>query len=294
MKTECNSRIAFPKPRVLIGFALYAAGLVLAFGPFSGAVAGDNAAAELSQSVPAHAPGRWKVTGDLGTARYLHKATLLPNGQVLAVGGLGSNNPFEVFASAELYDPMIGMWTETGNMSTKRWLHTATLLLNGQVLVAGGDTSPGYLASVELYDPATGMWTETGSMSTPRERHTATLLPNGQVLVAGGVSPTLSSAELYDPATGVWMSTGSMTMARSRHTATLLPNGKVLVAAGSSDVTGGNLTSAELYDPATGVWTATGSLATARSSHTATLLPNGQVLVAAGDSAQGVLRSAEL
>src|SRR5262249_34591457 len=141
MKTAYTSRLAFVNPRLLIGFALHAAGVVLALAPMNSVVAGDHAAAELSQLVPDYAPGRWKVTGDLGTARYLHKATLLPNGQVLAVGGLGSNNPFEVFASAELYDPVTGMWTETGSMNTKRWLHTATLLLNGQVLVAGGDTS---------------------------------------------------------------------------------------------------------------------------------------------------------
>ncbi len=87
MKTECTSRLAFLNPRVLIGFALYAAGLVLALAPMSSAAAGDNADAELSQSVPAQAPGRWKVTGDLGTARYGHTATLLANGQVLVAGG---------------------------------------------------------------------------------------------------------------------------------------------------------------------------------------------------------------
>src|SRR5262245_26427915 len=103
MKTESTSQLAFLN-RILIGFALYAAILVTAFDPVSSGAAGDNAAAELNQWVAAQAPGRWKVTGDLGTARYLHKATLLPNGRVLAVGGLGSNNPFEVFASAELYD----------------------------------------------------------------------------------------------------------------------------------------------------------------------------------------------
>src|SRR6266446_5765616 len=81
-----------------------------------------------------------------------------------------------------------GTWEATGRMATVRIAHTATLLPNGQVLVAGGNGSIGTLASAELYDPASGLWRETGSMATARYSHTATLLPNGQVLVAGGAS----------------------------------------------------------------------------------------------------------
>ena len=179
MKTEYTSQLTFLNPRVLIGFALYAAGLVLALASMSNAAAEDTADAELNQSVPAHAPGRWKATGDLTTARAEHTATLLPDGKVLVAGG-------DDLGSAELYDPATGMWTATGSMATARVFHTATLLSDGRVLVAGGYGENGYLASAELYDPATGVWTATGSMATTRQWHTATLLPNGQVLVAGG------------------------------------------------------------------------------------------------------------
>ena len=148
MKTKSNSRFAFFIPRVLIGFALYAAGLVLAFASMSSVAAEDNTAAELSQSVPAQASGTWEVTGDLVTARYGHTATLLPNGQVLVAGGLGLTGDL---ASAELYDPATGMWTATGSLATARRSHTATLLPNGQVLVAGGFTAQIFSPSSRNY-----------------------------------------------------------------------------------------------------------------------------------------------
>ncbi len=172
----------------------------------------------------------------------------------------------------------------TDPMKTVRSGHTATLLTNGQVLVAGG--SPGYpnaYSSTELYNPTTGTWTEINAMNIARTTHTATLLTNGQVMVVGGrgnVNIVLSSAELYNPVTGTWTNTGAMTTARSDYTATLLNNGKVLIAGGYS---GSYLSSAELYDPASGAWTPTpGAMHTGRSAHTATLLPNGKVLVTGG------------
>ena len=190
-----------------------------------------------------------------------------------------------------------GTWTETGSLNAARGVHTATLLPNGKVLVAGGfDTIDVVLASAELYDPATGIWMTTGSLATARFDHTATLLPNGKVLVAGGVDSNLdilASAELYDPASGTWTATGSLAAARYWHTATLLPNGKVLVAGGYDSIN--VFASAELYDPASGTWTATGSLANGRWLHTATLLPNGKVLVAGGfDTSLNTLANAEL
>jgi hypothetical protein len=187
---------------------------------------------------------------------------------------------------------------ETGNLNHARAYHTATLLPNGKVLVAGGNG-----LTAELYDPASRTWTETGSMSTPRGEHTATLLKNGTVLVVGGIVgfSSQASAELYDPATGTWTTTGSLNHARRDHTATLLPDGKVLVAGGFHDlvgtITGGSaIPSAELYDPATGMWTLTADLAHARTNHAATLLPNGKVLVVGGNDPYrtGVLNSAEL
>jgi len=180
-------------------------------------------------------------------------------------------------ASAQAVGPS---WSPTGSLFSARAGHTATLLANGQALVAGGSSNSG-----ELYNPATGTWRLTGNLNSVRFKHTATLLPNGKVLVAGGAirifpGDLINSAELYDPATGTWSSTGNLNSIRYGHTATLLPNGKVLVTGGSTSPNNGvDLDSAELYDPATGRWSLTGNLKTARTTHTATLLPSGQVLV---------------
>jgi hypothetical protein len=233
---------------------------------------------------PKHLVNRYK------TIRPLMLVGLLAIGLIAstAVPALGSSNT----------------WSPTGSMTTARSGHTATLLANGEVLVAGGGNATGFLTSAELYNPATGKWTATGRMTTARASHTATLLPNGEVLVSGGVSNGSSpwapsctpSAELYNPSTGQWTTTGSMTKPRATHTATLLDDGSVLVAgavcSGSGSVYPDN--TAELYDPSTGTWKATGSMNVARVYTAATLLPNGQVLIAGGNPTSSGGTSAEL
>jgi hypothetical protein len=163
-------------------------------------------------------------------------------------------------------------------MTVARTMHTATLLANGRVLIAGGSSSiygNNALASAELFDSGTGSFTATGTLTAARLGHTATLLANGKVLIVGG-----SSAELYDSATGTFTATGNPTVARTEHTATLLKNGEVLIAGGYSGASA--LASADLYDPATGIFAATGNLIVARRQHAATLLQSGTVLLAGG------------
>ncbi|MFH0899038.1 MAG: kelch repeat-containing protein [Pseudomonadota bacterium] len=178
-------------------------------------------------------------------------------------------------------------WRIAPSLTNERGSHTATLLPNGRVLVAGGNNNSSYLTGAELFDPVQNSWRAVDSMNDARWDHTATLLSNGKVLVVGGngIGGFLSSAELYDPAADVWTSAQPMARTRGYHAATLLPNGKVLVAGGCSihnDLVA--LSSAELFDPMTNTWSEVASMTNARYYHTATLLSDGRVLIAGGYS----------
>ena len=188
--------------------------------------------------------------------------------------------------------PPAGNFTAVGNMTTARADHTATLLPNGKVLIAGGE-GDGFqaLASAELYDPSTSTFAPTGSMITPRYAHSATLLADGRVLIAGGTQDvnrgtSVFTAEIYDPSTGAFTATGDLTSIGGEvysppsGVTTLLPDGRVFVAASNN---------AEIYDPHSGTFTPAGPYANLSDAYgtTVTLLPNGKVLVTGCADAYG-------
>ena len=231
--------------------------------------------------------GTWTPTAS--TTMERPTLALLADGRVLAAGGFEGFVPgatdvdVPAVAFAELYDPSTETWTVTGSMNVARMGHTATLLNDGRVLVAGGD------APAELYDPSTGTWTVTGRTVEARGGHTATLLLDGTVLVAGGYGGTVS-AEFYDPGTESWRATGNMPQPHAAHTATLLADGRVLVVGGERmGIPDRGLSldeslrmAADMYDPSTGSWTAAGMMSEQRLYHGTTLLPDGRVLVTGG------------
>jgi hypothetical protein len=216
-----------------------------------------------------------------------HTATLLKTGQVLLVGGYSTH-------AAELYDPASGTFTATGDLTYGRVGNTATLLLDGRVLIASGGSNV-----AELYDPAKGTFTATepapqGGFSGAL----ATRLSDGTVLVA----ETSGLAEIFDPATGTFAPAGELLLGVAGATASLRGDGTVLVAGGFSrkrfygSCANPNTecssqrdphvrvstTLAQSFAPESQGYTATGSLNVARNGHTATVLADGSTVLITG------------
>jgi hypothetical protein len=176
----------------------------------------------------------------------------------------------------------------TGSLINPRVYHTATLLPNGQVLIAGGLNGSNFVEAEE-FDPATGTFHAAGTVT--RALHTASTLPNGDVLLAGGVTTIgdktwipSASAEIFKTGSGVPQPTGSMTTPRIFHTATALQDGRVLIAGGLIPNDRATET-AEVYDLESGTFSPAGNMSVARFGHTATLLQDGRVLIAGWGSA---------
>ena len=249
--------------------------------------------------------GTFSSAGSMSAPRYDHTATLLNDGTVLVTGG-HSWGP--MVATAELYIPpqlagnSTGSWMSLNNMGTPRAEHTATLLSDGRVLIAGGrDNGYNPLASAEIFDPGTRTFANTGSMHFARYNHTGTATA-GTPLIVGGYGPTgyVASAETYspspNPALGLFFTAGSLITPRDSHTATLLADGKILIIGGES-TTGVGITPAELWDPDRFAFVSAGNMLVGRIYHTATLLANGNVLLTGGlnySSGSGVNASSEI
>jgi hypothetical protein len=187
--------------------------------------------------------GAWRRAADLLVARRVHTATRLDDGRVLIAGGLiccrlTPTTISEIAtATAEIYDPDQDAFVATGSLVTARSLHTATRLLDGRVLIAGGITDESTpLAAVEIFDPATGQFATAPSLHTARGAHAAVLLTDGRVLVVGGVTfdgtGAIEATEIFDPVAGVWSPGPLLQPSWQSSSVTLLASGKILVFGG--------------------------------------------------------------
>jgi WD40 repeat protein len=317
-------------------------GLVLVAG---GIGAGSNGSVIDLNSAELYDLGRsiFTKTGAMTTPRELASATALGDGRILIAGGEQQGPPAKVLDNAEIYDPIAGSFSCVGGvsetsqacnstMTSARVLHSAVLLPDGTVLLAGGvDNSPRILETAELFDPKAndGMGAFTATlgttplrMHTARAAHTATGFTggplNGKVLIAGGSFD--QSAELYDPGSGMFSCFGGTTgnppvcnsvmqAVRFLHAATLLNDGMVLLTGGSFLNAREQLlpeSSAEAFVPAgdasMGTFVPAAGMTARRALHTATLLDAklvstrlaGSVLITGGEGIDQTLESAEL
>ncbi len=276
-------------------------------------IGGNGGASPQPVEVYDPATGQFTVNGHMAIQRYGATAIALADGRVLFEGGTGdvqqgSKQYWTVLASAELYDPATGTSTPTGSMTTARTRGSATRLLDGRILIAGGDTTDGDLPwdpgmnSAEIFDPTTGVFTPTAPMNRPRVDPGTALLPDGRVLVVGGVphSAGVPTAEVFDPSTGTWTMTGSMhpigeSYFNEPRTIVRLLDGRTVVvfgAAGSTLQVPFDLdhrllkpavsTVLEVYDPVQNVFTPLGTTATGRIGPSVTVLADGRLLIAGG------------
>lgn len=317
--TAANTEQGIWQAAAATRWSLGAATVGLADGKVLMAGGGDSAGSE-----PVHAETQvydpaadtWTDEPPMNTARARALAALLPGGKVLVAGG-ETNSAGDVnkdtldTTSAELRDPVTGVWTPTGAMQLARRFFVWGVLGDGRVLVVGGNSASSsgvytITASTEVYDPAQGVWSLTDALGEARDSHTATTLSDGRLLIAGGFSrwgtdlepPVITrSAEIYDPTSNTWSSTGEMSQARAMHAAALLADGRILVGGGFTMDAAGNmvtLATAELYNPATGRWTATGRMVHPRTDTAMARLASGEVLVVAGRDDVGALDAAEI
>ena len=221
---------------------LLPSGKVLAAGGYSGS-GGPVASAELYDPTTGH----WAATGTMHQARSGQTTTVLPNGTVLVAGGFSNDGGGTTTTSAELYDPVTGLWANTGSLTTGRFGHIAALVTGGKVIVAGGETVLfGGLSSTptnaEIYDPASGLWSSAGTLSSQHGGATGGALSDGRAIIVGGYANGLPTAatEVYDPSTNSWSSAGTLNTARNISEGVPLPDGGFLsfggIGPGSSTV----------------------------------------------------------
>jgi hypothetical protein len=266
-------------------------------------VAGGASLAETFNSSEIYDPAtaQFTIGPSMNFPHRFHVATLLKDGRVLVTGGIqliGSG--FGATPNTDIYEPSTGRFQLGERMNNGRWLHTATLLNDGRVLIVGGRENNCNnncriyaLSTAEIFDPATGLYTLTGSLHLSRYSHSASLLPDGRVLILGGQTfedigntDVIATGEIYDPGTGQFTPFGSMTGPRGGHTVTQLNNGKYLIA-GGYNVNGAPSLTTEIFDPGTGTSTPGPQMNDYRIRHTTTLLLNGEVLIVGGNNSGG-------
>ena len=257
--------------------------------------------------------GRFKPGPALTTPRMQHAALLLADGKLLVTGGVDTTFPgtgFDAaFQSTEIYDPAANQFVIGHRLvESGRWLHTATLLFDGRVLIAGGRSNnctarcPVFsLNTAEIFDPSSGTFTPTGSLTIGRFGHSSALLPDGRVMILGGTTADATNgivdqvrtAEVYDPALGQFSVFGFTSLGRGFHALVPLNNGKYLLAGGNGQNELPTSTT-EIFDPVTRTSTEGPEMSEYRIRATALRLQSGEVLIVGGNNSGGPAKPVDL
>lgn len=245
---------------------------------------------------------------DMNFPRRHHVLTSLADGRVLVTGGIQLRGTgFGATPSVEVFDPTSSAFTATAPMGTGRWLHTATRLTDGRVLVVGGrDNNCGggacewhSLGTAEIFDPATGSFSPTGSLNVSRFAHSAALLADGRVAIFGGTTTEdigntnqVTAVELFDAASGTFSVSGTTLMGRSYHALIQLNTGKYLLAGGFNQ-NESPTASTEIFDPEAGT-SAGPEMTDWRFRAVGVKLQSGEVLVVGGNNSGAAVLPADL
>jgi len=231
----------------------------------------------------------WEYTGSMHSRRSYFTLSLLPDGRVLAAGGYYYDSGDHYLNSSEIFNPVDQQWyLVADSMSGARRNHTATTLLDGRILVVGGENATDKLNTAEIFDPATNLWSDAPSMTIKRVGHTATRLNDGRVLVVGGCFSNLActdTIEIYNPQTNSWTYLYDLALtSRKNHAASLLPDGTVLITGGMNYGTPYNTyyNTTFLFNPVGDHLTSKAAMTATRSEHFMAVRRDGKVLVVGG------------
>lgn len=192
------------------------------------------------------------VSPTLATPRSSHTQTTMRSGHVLIAGGdvgASGTNPGTPTSSVELFDPFTGVRRNGPPMNTPRSAHTATLLRDGRVLVAGA-------ASCQLFDPVSESWSAAVALQRTRVAHAAVLLPDDsnlmsdRVLLIGGAGSGPNTIEIvsFDPL-ATQLATAALPIGVDDLAASRLVDDSVLIIGGQNVTSGDTVSSVSLYDP---------------------------------------------
>jgi N-acetylneuraminic acid mutarotase len=254
--------------------------------------------------------GAWDTTTSLPSLRDAPVVVGLPDGRALVTGGAaGEDVGWSAYSSTYLFDPTSRRWSRSGLMNTARTATAATVLLDGRVLVAGGQfldrAAPEQaraLDSSEVWDPRSGAWSRTRRLAMTRIGASAVTLADGRVLIVGGSVSRESapieqaSAEVYDPDSGRWISAGTLATARSGFALVALEDGGAIVAGGfggqGTDARA-SLSSVERFDPVSSMWSSADDLPVPVAGAAGIRLDDGRVLLAGGSVHEAELIDAD-